>query len=86
MSTVEVTRQGDSRYTAVHTVTGASGEGETEADALEALVESLRHIQRDVDDPHTAFDRVTARVQQRVREQETDEDIVEDAIEWARSQ
>lgn len=88
MSTVEVTRSDDGDYTAMHAATGASAEGETEADALAALAEVLRAgtIVEAHDDPQTLVNRVSGRVQRRVREKGADEDIVKEAIEWARSE
>jgi predicted GNAT family acetyltransferase len=83
MSTVEITREDEGRYTAVHTTTGASAEGETEAGALEALAERLRTT--GTDDPQATFERVSGRIQERVRKQGAEADIVEDAIERARS-
>ena len=84
MSAVETTRESGDRYTAVHATTGASGEGETEARALEALAEKLRTT--DVSDPQATFERVNASVRRRVLYRGAKEDIAENGIEWAQSQ
>lgn len=88
MSTVEITEREGGGYSAVETETGAFGEGETLADALEKLAESLRRAETrdDTGDPEATYAEVAAEVRERFEAQEISEEDVQDAIEWARSE
>lgn len=88
VSTVEVNEREGGGYTVIETDTGALGEGETLADALEQLVENLRKIERGEEetDPEATYERVADRVRRRFEEEEVTEEDIEDAIEWARSE
>ena len=88
MSTVEITEREGGGYSVVETGTGAFGEGETLADALETLAESLRQLEdtEAVDDPESTYDEIVARVRERFDAEGISEADVEDAVEWARSE
>jgi len=88
MSTVEITERKGGGYSVVETQTGAFGEGETLADALETLAESLRRLEGadTIEDPEATFDEVVESVRKRFRTEGVTETDVEDAIEWARSE
>lgn len=88
MSTVEITEHEGGGYSVLETETGAFGEGETLADALEELAESLRNVETDDEtgDPEARFADVAEDVRERFETQGVSEADVEDAIEWARSE
>lgn len=88
MSTVEVTQREGGGFTVVETETGALGEGDTLADALEQLAESLRRTEHtnQATDPEATYETIAEGVRKRFREEGLTEEDVEDAIEWARSE
>ena len=95
-TTVDVSERQDGRFTAVEAETGATGEGDTPAEALASLARALATVEEkdrieailDSGKSSTAaeFIEISRTVKERFEDEEVDENDVTDAIEWARSQ
>lgn len=86
-TTVEVSERDDGGYTAVDTTTGAAGEGEPVAEALEQLDDFLRDLE-DVgrDDSAEQLRTLSERTKEGFEAEDVTDEDIEDAIDWARSQ